>query len=195
MLDLLLPTVCVACGHGHQVLCRTCEHALSCSPDIVPPEGVDQVLAAFAYEGVGAALVAGLKYHGARPARLRVASAMAALVEAGEVDLVTWAPTTAAHRRQRGFDPAEVLARPVARSLRRPAQPSLVRLDGPTQTGRTRAERLGDPPRFAARRRVRGRVLLVDDVVTTGGTMASAAATLRAAGAASVVALAAARTP
>jgi predicted amidophosphoribosyltransferase len=195
VLDLLLPTACVACGRGHEVLCRQCERALAPAPPLDPPAGVDRVLAAFAYEGVGAALVAGLKYRGARPARLRVAVAMAAIVEAEAIDLVTWAPTSAAHRRQRGFDPAEVLARPVARRLWRPAKGLLTRLDGPTQTGRTRAERLGDPPRFATRGVVGGRVLLVDDVVTTGGTVASAAATLRAAGAASVVALAAARTP
>jgi adenine/guanine phosphoribosyltransferase-like PRPP-binding protein len=38
-------------------------------------------------------------------------------------------------------------------------------------------------------------VLVVDDVITTGATMRAAATTLRDAGAASVIALAAARTP
>jgi predicted amidophosphoribosyltransferase len=48
---------------------------------------------------------------------------------------------------------------------------------------------------FAARRRVPGHVLLVDDVATTGATLAAAARALRDAGASRVVAVTAARTP
>jgi predicted amidophosphoribosyltransferase len=111
------------------------------------------------------------------------------------VDLVVWAPTSKARRRQRGFDPAEVLARPAARRLHVPARPVLVRVGGGAQTGRDLAARTGDPPRFVARRRVQGAVLLVDDVLTTGTTLASAAAVLRHAGARRVVGLVAARRP
>jgi predicted amidophosphoribosyltransferase len=109
-------------------------------------------------------------------------------------DVVTWAPTSRARRHDRGFDPAELLARAVARRLRARGVGTLDRRPGPPQTGLAAdARRRG--PRYVARRGVPGRVLLVDDVATTGATLAAAASALRAAGAREVLALTAARTP
>ncbi len=158
----------------------------------MPPD-LDTCAALLAYEGVGRELVARLKYRNARAAAGFLAGAMAALVDAGEVDVVTWAPTTAARRRRRGFDQAALLARLVARRMGRPCRPLLTRPSGPPQTGRPGAARR--LPRAFAARPSCGRVLLVDDVVTTGATMTAAARALRAAGATQVHGLAAARTP
>lgn len=142
--------------------------------------------------------MARLKYRNHRAVLPGLAAAMASLVvEPGTpmaIDVVTWAPTTASRRRQRGFDHAELLARAVAGHLRRPCARLLSRRPGPPQTGRPLAER-GQGPRLVARRRVVGAVLLVDDVVTSGSTVRASAVALRSAGASSVVVLAAARTP
>jgi ComF family protein len=100
----------------------------------------------------------------------------------------------------RGFNPAAVLARWVARHHGVPARPAaLLRLrNTPSQTGLDRRAR-GRNMRgaFAARPGLRlpERVWLVDDVVTTGATLAEAARALRGAGARRVVAVCAARTP
>ncbi|HEX8771251.1 MAG TPA: phosphoribosyltransferase family protein, partial [Acidimicrobiales bacterium] len=96
---------------------------------------------------------------------------------------MTWAPTTGARRRERGFDQAELLARAVARRLGLPCRRLLRRRPGPAQTGRDREGRQSGPA-FTTRR-VTGpaRVLLVDDIVTTGATVSAAARALRAAGA------------
>ena len=99
------------------------------------------------------------------------------------VDTVTWAPTTAAHRRARGFDQAETLARSTARALGvRPAK-LLRRIGSAVQSGASRQSRLAGP-RFEGRAPARGRrILLVDDVVTTGATLRAATAALMDAGA------------
>jgi predicted amidophosphoribosyltransferase len=150
----------------------------------------------FAFEGTGRQLVLALKYANGRSLAKPIGRAMARLVPADAVDVVTWAPTTSARLRSRGFDQAELLARAVARRLGVPCRRLLTR-HGPAlaQTGRTRAERLDGPQFVTRRRRVRGRVLVVDDVVTTGATLRNAARTLYATGASDVRCVAAAATP
>jgi predicted amidophosphoribosyltransferase len=168
-------------------------------PALPPPVGIDRWLAPFAYEGVARELVARVKYRRARATVPWLATRMARLVVAAGTDIaadvVTWTPTTSAHRHARGFDHAEVLARAVARELGLRARPTLRRRPGPPQTGRPAAARRAGP-RFDVRRgAVPARVLLVDDVATTGATIAAAAGALRRAGVSSVVAVTAARTP
>jgi predicted amidophosphoribosyltransferase len=138
--------------------------------------------------------VARLKYRNARAVLPALADAIAALVDPATVDVVTWAPTSAARRRERGFDQARLLARAVARRLHRPCRSLLSRQPGPAQTGRAKRDRLVGPT-FTITRNPPRRVLVVDDVVTTGATMIAAARVLKAAGAGEVKAAAAARTP
>ncbi len=160
------------------------------------PVGVDSCVAVLAYEGVGRELVARLKYRNARSSVPFLARAMAALAAAvGPVDAVTWAPTTAVRRRERGFDQAELLARALARRLGGvPCRRLLVRPPGPAQTGQAvEVRRTG--PSFRPAGPCPPSVLLVDDVVTSGATVTAAARALRAAGAVQVHVVAAARTP
>jgi predicted amidophosphoribosyltransferase len=161
---------------------------------LATPPGLTSCSAVLAYEGAGRELVARLKYRNARAALGRLAIAMAALVHGLDVDVVTWAPTSSRRRRARGFDQGELLARAVAKRLRRPCRRLLDRGPGPAQTGRARAERLRGP-QFVARAGVPHRVLVIDDVITTGATVTAAARALATAGAREVHAVAVARTP
>jgi predicted amidophosphoribosyltransferase len=149
--------------------------------------------AVLSYDGAGRELVARLKYRDARGVVRPLARSMAALVTAS-VDIVTWAPTSPARRRARGFDQAELLARGVARELVVPCRSLLRRLPGPPQTGRPRAERLTGIA-FRIRPGVPARVLVVDDVVTTGTTIREAISALRGGGASQVSVVVAAATP
>ena len=191
---MLLPTSCPVCGAQGPAPCEECAAGLQRAPSLPAPAAVDSCAALLAYQGPGRELVARLKYRNARSSLPFLGRGMAALV-GGRVDVVTWAPTTPARRRARGFDQARLLARAVARELGVPCRPLLRRQPGPAQTGRDAAARHAGPA-FSSPRPVPGRrVLLVDDVVTTGATVAAAAQALRAAGAGEVHVVAAARTP
>jgi predicted amidophosphoribosyltransferase len=161
------------------------------------PPGLDGLAALVAYEGTGRRLVSSLKYANRRGGLEWLGAALAAQAEIafGALDprtVLTWVPASAA-RRRRGFDQAALVARPTARHLRLPARGLLVRQDGASQTGRSRAERLGAPPLVARTGHLSGPVVVVDDVCTTGATLRSAAGALRAAGATRVLGLTVAR--
>ncbi|MBI4161163.1 MAG: ComF family protein [Acidobacteria bacterium] len=117
----------------------------------------------------------------------------------GEWDAVAPVPLHRSRRRLRGYNPAERLARPLARRLGLPLLRRALRRTRPTppQTGLPRRERLRNVRgAFRAPRpgRVQGRrILLVDDILTTGATAAECSRELLRAGAASVDLITAAR--
>lgn len=191
---MFLPTSCPVCGRPGPAPCAGCAAELRPAPALPGLAGLDSCAALLTYAGAGRELVARLKYRNARGSVPFLARGMAAIVPY-QVDLVTWAPTTPARIRRRGFDQARLLALAVARQLGVPCRPVLRRRPGPAQTGRDALTRHSGPG-FAGARGVKGRrVLLVDDVVTTGATVAAASRALREAGATEVHVVAAARTP
>ncbi|MCU1346789.1 MAG: hypothetical protein JWL70_3055, partial [Acidimicrobiia bacterium] len=174
---MFLARRCVVCGDEGAAVCLDCERKLT------PAAPKSEAL--FAYEGCGRALVLALKRNRGRLAVPWLASRLAASAEGAQVDVVTWAPTTAARRRQRGYDQAELLANGVARQLRAPVRSLLRRTSSEAQHGRPRRERLSGPA-FSAVGPVGGAVLLIDDVTTTGATLRAAERVLYDAGAAAV---------
>lgn len=195
LLDLLLPHRCPICAEPGPAPCDGCVAHLPPPPALPPPPGLDACHAAVGYRDDGRALVAALKFRGARGALPWVAGELAARIDVERVHAVTWLPTTAAHRRRRGVDQAEVLAAAVAAALGLPLLDLLRRLPGPPQHGLGAAARRVGPPLAARRQLGPIGVVVVDDVITTGGSVRAAASVLRAAGATRVVAAAAARTP
>lgn len=157
------------------------------TPDII---GVDSLNVCWTHEGEAADLVRALKYKRTTAVVTAIADEMVRVTRyiATEpnhlIKLVTWVPCTSKHRRGRGFDPAELIARALARRLRTKARPTLRRIDKEPQTSKSKQGRLIGPT-FKLRRKnlkLPSHVMLVDDVCTTGSTLRTAAQVLRSAG-------------
>ncbi|MEY2512818.1 MAG: hypothetical protein QOJ89_176 [bacterium] len=222
LIALAVPPRCVACRapgrRAGAVLCGDCRRALPwltrapcCTRCALPlPHAgrrcpardapFDAAWSAVAYEGVARDAMHALKFRAARP----LAAVMAAQISANAPPALL-APGAAlvpvpAHpgrRRRRGFDPAELLARALARSTGLPLVAVLRRSGAPAarQLGASRAQRRA-PGRLgiSAHGPAPPEVVLVDDVHTTGATLSGCAQALRDAGAQRVSAVTWART-
>jgi predicted amidophosphoribosyltransferase len=109
----------------------------------------------------------------------------AAPAYAGRIDAVVPVPLYPRKLRQRGWNPAALLARPLAAALGVSLQTSWLRRvrDTAVQAGLSRDARIHNMRgAFRARPVAPSRVLLVDDVRTTGATLLEAASCLEARG-------------
>jgi predicted amidophosphoribosyltransferase len=217
LLAVIAPPVCAACGCGlpraDGLVCGGCLRELpwigdrGCPRCALPSHGgracpgwdapFDSAWSPLAYEGVARDLVAALKFRGALPLAGLMAGQMAA-------NAPGWAPGAAVvpvppsrrRLRERGFDPAALLARGFAARTGHALDPCLRRTDRTgRQVGAGRAERSCE-----GRLQVRATspparvVLLLDDVHTTGATLRACARALRDEGAEEIHAITYART-
>ena len=217
--DLFYPQWCLSCdSRAGDILCRACFDALphignpTCARCGLPAAfqtpvcgecknvdfGFETARAALRYEGVGKEIVHALKYRGHTRVVEKLAAPMLAQVleDFGPLEAVVPVPLHRSRMRKRGFNQAALLARGVAGRINTPVSDTLqVVRSTRDQVELSAAERRANVAgAFAAKARVRGRLLLVDDVLTTGATLSACADTLIKAGAAEVHALTLCRT-
>lgn len=203
--------LCAACAAGLRPLHRSCPGCALPLPEGLPPlsrcgvcqrqaSPVEAAWAAYRYVDPLAKLLLNLKFHGdlAVAATLgRYLAEQSCPLDLGSVDYLIPAPLHHSRLRQRGFNQALELCRPLARRhhleirqdvlLRSRATQEQSRLDA-------RQRRRNVRKAFVCRSRLDGEhVLLFDDVMTTGATLHAMARTLKAAGAGHISAMAVAR--
>ena len=193
--QLWFPSSCHGCDAPGRSPCAQCRDVFAEPPNEPCPKGLQALLVVVAYDENFRPFWSAVKQQGNRKVLRWFGEQLTEVVQHAitEVEVVTWAPTSPARRRQRGFDQSQLLAQQLAAAYRTRAQATLRRHRGVAQTGRSRQQRLNGVA-FSARRRIKGRVVLCDDVVTTGATMTAAARALLEAGAEMVIGAAVART-
>ena len=144
------------------------------------------------YGGPVGALVRLGKYRPAESLLGLIGRTLAETLPPFPVDYVVATPTPLWRRLRRGFNPAELLAAPLAQRLDRPLIDALSKSNHTAQALLTRQNRSAVQGHVHQKRPVTGHILLVDDVVTTGSTAQACARVLLEGGAASVTLLTAA---
>jgi ComF family protein len=216
VLESLLPADCLLCAgwlpwRQEGGVCPDCWERLAWSPGSRRPRRGPLAAVAWAADHGGDLrhLVHLLKFERFDPIGIPLGRAAARRLprhvtcRGGRPPVVVPVPLHWTRRWRRGYNPAALLARGVARELALPILPRALvrRRRGRHQVGLGRRDRLAAlagvfAARPSAARHLRGRsILLVDDVVTTGATMEACATALRTAGATHVTAFALTRTP
>lgn len=215
----LLPQHCVMCALPSREgpLCARCAGALPFAPPGCPrcavagmqshpcgqcqrqPPAFDRTEALLSYVMPVDRLVQRLKYaHDFAVARAFVAATLFTTTRP-DVDLIVPVPLHPRRLRERGFNQAVEIARPLARAWRIPLDIRAVertRLTPPQASLPWRERHRNLRNAFACALDLPDkRVLLVDDVMTTGATLDALSRCLKSAGASEVVNLVIARTP
>jgi len=202
LLDALCPPTCAACGSVGAEVCRSCRCSIieELRTSRLSPFTETTCTIVGEFDGRVRDVVSGMKFKNHRGAARYLGGLVArklisdGVVAGVDVQAVTWVPTTTHRRRDRGFDPSELMAQLVGAQLGLPVVRMLERVDSGEQKSRSRIERLNGPG-FRGRRTRFDRVVLIDDVVTTGATMAAASGALRTAGISHIHRAAVAATP
>lgn len=169
---------CSQCGVGINTGGNNLTENLRCGPCLTRPPGYDRVVSAFAYAAPVRQLISQFKYQ----RQLAIGTMLSEILTArvlesipSPVDAILPVPLHPSRLRQRGFNQAVELARPVARALNRPLLLSQVQRQKNTPeqsslSGKQRRNNLKQA--FAIHEPIPYRsVAIVDDVMTTGSTV------------------------
>lgn len=199
LLDFLFPQQCAGCRRAGALWCAACQNSIRPYPDdTIALAHIAQVRVVYVYDGALREAIHQLKYH----RRKQVGAPLGRLLAQHfppdtSIDGIVPVPIHARRLQERGFNQAEVLARPVAAAHQLPVCDGLIRTRDTEQqirlTPQQRRSNLAHAFAWSSQQKPPRRVLLLDDVLTTGATAVACAATLIDAGSSEVHVLALAR--
>lgn len=145
------------------------------------------------YEGPLKELMARLKYDNAMDLARPLAWLVAVRLQPAQVpDVIVPVPSSSQRFRQRGYNPAALLSKEIARRLQAPRAEALGRLGQSRQVGAARRQRVSQLAGAYYVRRPQDvtskHILLIDDVMTTGSTLHECAGVLHRSGAKTITA-------
>ena len=203
-LSRLLPQDCFVCAQdgGDRLICTRCESSLpylkgplcpvcalpapggaTCGTCQMTPPHFDETSAAFRYAFPVEHLVQGLKYRHRLPLAGWLADALGQHIKSSGVDYVMPLPLSAQRMRERGFNQAQEIARPLARRLGLQLKPDTCTriLDSAPQASLPwKARQANIRNAFECNIDLTGKTIaVVDDVMTTGATLNEFARTLK----------------
>ena len=214
---LVAPHYCLGCHREGAILCHECSDAIDTLPsicyacgkatranrpcaDCVRNNRPRYVWIVTKFDDIAKQLVHAYKFEEVRSAAIVIARSIDDILPYfAHEPLVAFVPTASSHRRQRGFDHAELIAREVSRLRKWHYARLLHRNSQARQLGATRKQRkeqLKGVFTPTNEQLIAGKhILLVDDVITTGATIEECTKVLYKAGAATVSVAVFARTP
>ncbi len=203
ILNLIYPPKCPFCGRilekGEEGLCSRCQRTLPWTTgQNNAVDFCDISLSPLRYQNGVREAVHRYKFNYGRMHSQLLGTLMTQCLHdrwSEPVDAIVWVPLSRKHRRKRGYDQAELLARRVGEltgipvvgvleKTRETATQSMIEKPSERRANVLGAYRVKEGVDLVGKR-----VVLVDDVVTSGATLSECASYLRMAGVESVVAL------
>lgn len=179
----------MGCGKEGKYICEKCDLFFSEAPGLFRPEGLEELVSAWEYEGLIKDIILKVKYDGMFDAIGELVEKALAVREPyiPEDTIITFVPMFKKKEKQRGFNQAELMAKKIGEMTGAKILSFLEKVkDTSSQTKLDKAERLANV-RGAFRRKegiiYPSNVLLVDDIWTSGATMEECARVLRRSGA------------
>lgn len=199
LLEVIAPHICCSCGKETALICKYCEYDIiserfaQCVMCLRPSDDDNLCTHCRQKTHYDSAWVVGDRSAGLKKLidlykfgrTIAAADVIARLLDAVVPQLpldtiVTYIPTIASHRRQRGYDHMRLVAQKFAKRRGLASAPLLVRQTTLPQRGSSGKERLiRQIGAFKAAHVITSPVLLLDDIYTTGGTITAGAYALR----------------